>query len=140
MNIIRSIVMFALVMTATLPTLPMIETEDLDGTFHWKRVPIPATYSAEDHAQMSFNYFFQNGTYSVPKDVEVLEVRITDGLLMVDVTESILDYGGSSFEIALVTQLKKIASEVPGIDRFTLRVEGLLQPLAYGTEIYREIL
>jgi len=129
--------MFAVVMVST---LPMIETEDIDGTFHWKRVVLPVTYSAEEHAQMSFGYFFQNGTYSVPDDVEVLGIRITDGLLTVNVSESIMNYGGSSFEIALVTQLMKIATEVPGVDRFTLRVEGFLQPLVYGTEINGEML
>ena len=117
-------------------SLPVIETEDISGTFYWKRIPLPATNTPEEHAQAAFKYFFRYSSYGVPENVNVLGVSLEDGLLTVDVSREILNYGGgSAFERALTTQLIKIAAEVPGTVRFILTIEGTLQPLAEGTEV-----
>ena len=70
----------------------------------------------------------------MPEGVELLGLNIADGLLTIDVSGDILDYGGSAFERALAAQLVQIAAGVPGVDSLSLRVDGLRQPLAYGTE------
>jgi len=123
----------------TAATFPIIETEGLNGTFYWTCIPLPAAYTTdvpEAYARIVFEYFFTHGHYGVPKNVEVLDIRFEDSLLILDVSEDILSYEGSAFERALTTQLIKIAAEIPGIERLTLTIEGALQPLVKGTEIF----
>ena len=123
-----------LLMVMILPVIvPMIESEDLDGTFRWVYITLPSDGSAEDHARVAFEYFFANGRYGVPESVEVLDIRLEGTSLTVDVSDAILSYGGSAFERALVAQLIKIAGEVPGVDRFTLAIENEAGVLVYGT-------
>ena len=117
--------------------MPIIETEALDGTFHWKRIPIPAADTAEMHALTAFEHFFRYGSYGIPHNVKVLNVSLANGLLTVDVSADILSYGGSAFERALAEQLIKIAAEIPSAEKFTLTTDGVLRPLIYGTEINR---
>ena len=116
-------------------TMPIIATEELDGTFIWTQIELPATDTAEAHAAVAFEYFFRYGSYGVPDNVEVLGVELVDGRLTVDVSEDIANYGGSAFERALAAQLIKIAQELPKTDSFTLLIEGEARPLAQGTEI-----
>ena len=37
--------------------LTLIVHEDLDGTFHWEQIPLPAAETAEEYAWMAFEYF-----------------------------------------------------------------------------------
>ena len=123
---------------AALPTtIPLIETEDLDGTFHWKRIPVLTADTTEGSPRTAFEHFFRYGCYGVPENVKVLDVSLLEGLLTVNVSKDILSYGGSAFERALVEQLTKIAAEIPGTERFTLTIDGVLRPLIQGTEIDR---
>ena len=118
-------------------SMSLIVTEDIDGTFRWEQINLPAVETAEEHARMAFEYFFRYGKYGVPQGVEVLSIEMADGLLTVDVSEDILGYGGSAFERALVAQLKQIASDIPGADSLTLLIEGEEGLLVQGTAIYR---
>ena len=124
------VVIFLLVLS-----LPIIITEDLDGNFYWTRIDLPAADTAEAHARLAYEYFFKYGSYGVPENVKVLNVKLVDGTLTVDVSETVMDYGGSAFEQALVAQLLKIAAEIPGVCSFTLTVDGTPQPLVQGTKL-----
>ena len=114
----------------------LIVGENVDGSFIWERIPIAASESAEGLARTAFEYFFRYGSYGVPDNVEVLGVSLTDGLLVLDVCEAILDYNGSAFEVALLAQLVKVASAIPFVERLTLKINGIPQTLAKGTEVY----
>ena len=118
---------YSFLLAALLVLVPVIMSEDLDGTLHWGHIPVP-------DADMAFEYFFRYGSYGVPEGVEVLGVTFDDGHLILDVCEKILSYGGgSAFELALVAQLEKIAVEVFGAERFNLLIDGEGQSLIYGT-------
>lgn len=118
-------------------TLPLIESEDLDGTFHWRYIELPEVETAKEHAMVAFKNFFEYGQYCVPTDVEVLTITLNNGHLILNVSKEIWEYGGSAFEIALVEQLLKIASTVPEVSEFTLKIEGIVQPLVQGLELDR---
>ena len=122
--------------TETQYFLPIIVSEDLCGAFHWERIPLTGSSTAEGYARIAYKYFFRYGIYGVPENVQVLDITFEDGLLTVDVSEDIVLYGGgSAFEMALVAQLTEIAGVVPGVDRLTLLIEGKEQPLAQGTKL-----
>ena len=131
----RIFILFLLLGLLAAATIPVIETEDLGGTFHWKRLSVPSANTTITHAHTAFEYFFAYGSYGVPGNVKVLDVKLDNGLLTLNVSGDILHYEGSAFEHALVTQLIRIAAEVPDAERFTLIIDGIHQPLVKGTEI-----
>jgi len=118
-------------------TIPIIEAEDIRGNFQWKRLPLPAidADTPKAYAHTAFKLFFEQGYFGVPENVKVLNATLENGLLTIDVSEDILLYDGSASERALVEQLVKIAAEIPGAEKFTLTIDGFLQPLVKGTEI-----
>lgn len=122
-----------LVLVLILACIPLIESEGLDGTFYWKRLSVPT--SNELDAKIAFEYFFDHGEHSVPKNVKVFDANLENGLLTVDVSGDIMSYEGSAFEYALTEQLIKLATEIPRAKRFTLLIGGIAQPLVSGTTI-----
>lgn len=130
---------FALIL---LCSLPVIVAEGMDGAFYWGRIPM--TCHTEDRLAPgrpggAFEYFFRYGSFGVPENVEVLGVTLVDGVLTLDVCEAILAYGGSAYERALAAQLVEIAREVPGAERFILKIEGEVRGLVKGTQFPRSL-
>ena len=67
---------------------------------------------------------------------EVLGMTLEDGLLTLNVSKGILNYGGSTFELELVEELMEFARNVYGAKQFTLLIEGELGILNKGLYIY----
>ena len=124
-------------------SLPIIVAEAENGTFQWGYFTLPPEIPAEVQARLAFEYFFRYGTYGVPEGVIVLDVSQREGHLTLNVSDAILAYGGSANEYALTSQLIKLAQVISAddrsssINRFSLKIEGQIQPLVKGTEINR---
>jgi len=102
-------------------------------------IPIESTVGVidktVDEATAIFESFFQEGPEWVPAGVEVRGASLNEGLLTVDVSEEILNYGGNAFEAELVAELAAVAATVPGAEHFSLIIEGQRSPLAEGYTI-----
>lgn len=90
----------------------------------------PCDIPAVTEPTAAFESFFQEEW--VPAGVAVLGTSLNDGILTVDVSEEILNYGGNAFEAELVAELAAIAATVPGAEHFSLTIEGQRSPLAEG--------
>jgi hypothetical protein len=126
--------------TAALEKFEIFEIEseaDAQGnTYNWSRREIairPGT--PEEGARLVFEDFFAAAAYCVPEGVRVLSVEIDEDCLILDVSGDILRYGGNAYERALVAQCVRTALALPGVEYFTLLVEGELQPLTEGRTV-----
>lgn len=72
----------------------------------------------------------------IPEGTEVLSVDIYGGMLLLDVSADILNYGGgSAYELALVRQIMVNAAEIEGVESVTLLIDGERTYLPEGMEL-----
>lgn len=84
-----------------------------------------------------FCVLFNDGAVDyLPEDAEVLSARVADGVLYLNVTPGILNYGGTYYETRLAAQLIKTALALPGVQQLSLLIEGSRATLNEGGEIW----
>ncbi len=71
----------------------------------------------------------------IPKDVILTHILYINGSLEIEVSDDILDYGGTAREIAMVDQILATVFSFEEIDSFTLLVKGERKFLVEGTII-----
>lgn len=71
----------------------------------------------------------------IPKNVTVTNILYINGSLDIELSEDILDYGGTAWEIAMVDQILATVFSIEEIERFTLLIKGDRKILVEGTII-----
>ena len=98
-------------------------------------------YSDVCIAEILFTNLFENvsGKISLmPEDVKLLGVEISDGTLNLNVSSEILGYGGTAYENALAGQIMRTASEIDGVTKLSLLIDGEIRPLCEGSVLENE--
>jgi spore germination protein GerM len=95
-------------------------------------VSVSPSVSPAEEAFMLFVNLFETASGSIPDNVRVLGVKLEEEHLTVNVSESIMHFGGNANERALINQLLAAAASLPDIKFLTLLVEGELVPLPEG--------
>ncbi|MDR1665173.1 MAG: GerMN domain-containing protein, partial [Clostridiales bacterium] len=114
------------------------EAGERGGAYIWNRREISLEGSTHaENARRLFECFFETAAYCVPSDVRVLSAEMDGDCLVLNVSEDILCYGGNAYETALIAQCEKNAAALPGVEYFTLLIEGELQSLAEGRTVER---
>ncbi len=71
----------------------------------------------------------------VPKGTKLLSIKKEEDNLLVNFSEEIKNYGGSSWEQDLIKQLVLTGLQVDGVENVTLLINGKLDTLAEGTTV-----
>ncbi|MEX2487625.1 MAG: Gmad2 immunoglobulin-like domain-containing protein [Nitriliruptoraceae bacterium] len=94
-------------------------------------VPVAGAWEASDVATQAMTTLFGATPAdpalftAVPPDIEVQDVVVDDGVLLVSVDASIMDTSGSSTqEVAFANQLAHTAAEIDGVEQVRLQVDG----------------
>ncbi len=104
------------------------------GEYKWQLEILKVTEVEE-----VFNSYFENEKVAfIPEGTKLLKAVIIDDHLIIDVNENIKHYGGTFNEIHLKSQLTKTALQIPKVNKFTMYIEGTLQPLPEGLYIEEE--
>ncbi|MBC7958899.1 MAG: GerMN domain-containing protein [Vallitaleaceae bacterium] len=73
----------------------------------------------------------------IPSGTHLNRALVLDGHLLLDFSQQLLNYGGTSWEEALVDELLSTAFSVDGVQWVTIRIDGECQNLVEGTTINR---
>lgn len=76
----------------------------------------------------------------IPSGVEVLDSKIEESLLVLNLNKEIKNYGGTAREEGILKQILYSMKQIKGIDRIQILIEGKKDNLPEGTEISRELL
>lgn len=113
------------------------------GTSYWvkEEISFDSCLSIEEKAEHLFNKLFsesiRENTYNFPKSISINSIIFIDDLLVLDVSEEILNYNGGSYnELILKSQIVKTALNIEGINRITLLIEGDIAQFKKGLLIY----
>lgn len=111
-----------------------------DGSFGYNKVYAPENLPPHHQAWVIFSEIFNNNFDFVPSDVCMLWAHYCklQKLLTINVSDSIMNYGGTYFEYRFVNLLIKNALNINGVQYFTLLIEGESKHLPEGVKIYRE--
>jgi len=110
-----------------------------DGDFGHNEIIVPANLPVQYQAWVVFSEIFERGEFDfVPRDVRVIGVDFepAHGILTLNLSHEVLNYGGTYFEERFTQKLIKNALNLPDVRYFTLLVEGELQEFPEGVKIY----
>lgn len=105
-------------------------------------ITIPYWLNTQQRAFIVFNEIFNNfdpdKMIYAPPNVQVLDVFFHpyEAHLILNVSDEILNYGGTHFEYRLVNKLLKNAGNIPGVGYFTVLIEGRREHLPEGIKIH----
>jgi len=88
-------------------------------------------------AWIVFSYLFSSGQDFVPQNVEILAIWLEDGVLTLNLSAEVMDYGGTYFEYRFVNLLLETATILPYPDYLTVLIEGVAQHLPEGVKVFR---
>jgi len=111
---------------------------DNNGEAVWKKtaVTVGPEPSLDRRAFALFKAFFTSELpSSVPGGTRLLQAYVIEGELFLNVSEEILQYGGTYNETIIKEQIFRTARELDGADTITLLIEGWETPLTEGTLI-----
>jgi hypothetical protein len=110
-----------------------------DDSFGHYEIIIPADFPVQYRAWVVFSEVFRNGEF-VPPHVRILDVEFKPkyGILILDLSQEVLDYGGTYFEYRFINLLLKNAAALPDVRYFTVLIEGQSRHLPEGSKIYLE--
>lgn len=113
-----------------------------DSTYETEDFYLYGELTAQNKAEIIYSNLFSpynSKRICIPEGTRLLAVDILDGMLLLDVSADILQYGGgSAYEQGLVSQIMLNASEIEGVETVTLLIEGERVYLPEGTELYCE--
>lgn len=109
---------------------------DNQGNFYWdtEKVKVKSKNPEEIAFTIFENYFKTKNS----NNVAVLDTNIIKGVLHLNVSKEISNYGGATNEINLVNSLVRTAVEIKGIEELTLLIEGEEGYLPEGSIIKNE--
>ncbi|MCL2236547.1 MAG: hypothetical protein FWB98_08945 [Defluviitaleaceae bacterium] len=89
-------------------------------------------------AWVIFTQIFSSGMDFVPQNVEILSIWIDDGVLTLNLSEDVMNYGGTYFEYRFINILFESAAKLRYPRYLTILVEGRATYLPEGVKIFRE--
>ncbi len=99
-------------------------------------------FTISEQAYIVFEQLFRgitpnwSGVFTyIPKDTKLLDVALNNDSLQINVSKEILNYGGTAWEENLKKQILHTAFSIPGVNRFTLFIEGAEGILTEGTRL-----
>jgi hypothetical protein len=116
---------------------------NFDGEFEYYEIIIPADFPVEYRAWVVFSEIFErNEMEFVPQGVRILGTHFAadSGVLVLNLSKEVLDYGGTYFEYRFTQKLFKNAAALPGVRYFSVLVEGQILELPEGAKIYLHFL
>lgn len=98
------------------------------------------SFTEEQKAFIIFDNLFNNTEKDkinfVPEGTKILDIIIKDDILVLNVTNEIRNYGGTSYETAMIKQLAINALNFKGVKRLTLMFNGNYGALPEGKFIF----
>ena len=88
-------------------------------------------------AWILFTQVFNSNADFVPQNVEILSIWFDDGVVTINLSEDVMNYGGTYFEYNFVNILLNNAAALPYPNYLTVLVEGRVRHLPEGVEIFR---
>jgi germination protein M len=109
-----------------------------EGILVSEEIKLQDNKNVEENIRYTLQALFDNDKdyYSfVPKDVTITNILYINGSLEVEVSEDILNYGGTAREISMVDQILATVFDNKEIEKFSLFIEGDREVLNEGTSI-----
>jgi len=88
-------------------------------------------------AWIMFLHLFNSGQDFVPENVEILSIWLEDGVLTLNLSAEVMEYGGTYFEYRFVNLILETAATLPYPNYLTVLVEGVAQHLPEGVKVFR---
>jgi germination protein M len=88
---------------------------------------------------LSKDYSSKNIYSQLPRNVELLDSRIEDKVLVLDFNSEIRSYGGTAREEAILKQVLYSMKQIDGVEKVKMLIEGKSGHLPEGTDISREM-
>lgn len=116
-----------------------------EDVFVSEPIDVYGGFSSEHIAYMIYGNLFEHyGTDRFPfisEGTKLLSAKINNGHLMINASGQIADYGGgTAFEQALVNTILKNAEQIEGVTKISLLIEGKLEVLPEGTDIFERLI
>ena len=116
------------------------QSDDGDASFAYWTCRLYSAFTPGQKAYILFESLFRNGDSMgwpiLPRNVRVLEAVIVDETLILNVSEEVLNYGGTAYERAFAAELAMNALTFPQVKRLTLLIQGEKSSLPEGSMLY----
>ncbi|WP_304943418.1 GerMN domain-containing protein [Vallitalea guaymasensis] len=144
-SVINALVVSLITMGLVINTVSMksnifyyeFEKQD-EGILTSEEIDLKNNKNVEENIRYTLQYLFDNnkGHYSfIPEEVTITNILFINGSLEIEVSEDILNYGGTAREISMVDQILATVFSVNDIEEFSLFIEGDREVLNEGTSI-----
>ncbi|MCT4685863.1 GerMN domain-containing protein [Vallitalea sp.] len=109
-----------------------------EGILTSQEIDLKDNKNVEENIRYTLQYLFDNneGYYSfIPEKVTITNILFINGSLEIEVSEDMLNYGGTAREISMVDQILATVFANNEIEEFSLFIEGDREVLNEGTTI-----
>ncbi|GMQ62298.1 GerMN domain-containing protein [Vallitalea maricola] len=109
-----------------------------EGILTSQEIDLKNNKNVEENIRYTLQYLFDNneGHYSfIPEEVTITNILFINGSLEIEVSEDILNYGGTAREMSMVDQILATVFSINEVEEFSLFIEGNREVLNEGTSI-----